>query len=1043
MIIWLASYPRTGNTLLRMMLKSVFERETYSKYDDPFDIGADPATAQLVGHRNLPEKWSDAYAHMRDSEELFLVKTHEPPEDDGRAVYITRDGRAACVSYYNYIKTYMPGSEAVEMGDVIAGFVRYGSWSRHLDAWRPLERPRTLVLRFEELLKDPQPAIARLAEFCGIEPKHEWVNDFAAAQKVNPRFFRQGSAEKSRSEIQGDDLSLFWLLHSDWMEKLGYEPSPPRPAAEAGAILRARIDRREQEIIELREKLNYVQHWADERSGELESRTRTMQEEHRRLEAAEAQVAELQAQVAQQQEQLSAAKCELERATRRAAEAEQSAREARAGEAIAHARLREVELQVVQAQQAMSQRQRELEAAQSQLQAVSTDRDIWKSNAQRWEEQLRRIENMTWLQRIVDLCLRLGRNIYLGWPFAHRPAGPLPRITIVTPVYNGEAHLRACIESVLSQEYPDLEYIIVDGGSTDRSADIAREYVGRGVTRVISEKDNGMYDAIAKGFEYATGDILGYLNADDLYEPGGLKRVGEYFRAHPHVKVVYHEDTVTMDGWRFPNNPQPPHIDRTMLLAGHILFQDGVFFRRHAYVESGGLNRHMRRAGDWDLWVRMLSKFRFRRNDGHISSFRVRSGQLSADLAAYYAELEHQRAAWQQSIGPWGRLLAKPAHYWGMIKNILLPKLRPREFFYPLDKSGCVYGFKPPPRTAPPENAPPPRCPLTGRIPERLLFSSPDARFGDPLVNYVYYCEASDLAIVWPPLSKEQLNVLYEKYYSKPATEITPPPDGFASPYKDYFGGSLIDRLARRIQLPGRLKEKVRWDDKTIDELLENLPKVPRHGGKIEFFDVGCFEGSLLDQIKQRTDWITCGLEPNANAAAVAQAKGHRVWQGFAEDAVYVVPEGVQFDVIYLGQTIEHLLDPLTVVRRLRTLLKPGGRLVVSTPNLRARQIKQFGPTWAHWHVPYHRHIFSDKSMRLLARLSEFDIERLRHYSHPYWTCISVALNRLGLAAAVPHAVPFGHDIVQPALNLTAWSKYLWDWRGQGDYIFAVLRREE
>src|SRR4051794_24293951 len=104
MIIWLASYPRSGNTLLRIILKSVFDRRTYSKHDDVNDIGADSRVAEEVGHQALGASWDGAYQRMRDDAQSYLVKTHDPPEDDGRAIYIVRDGRSTCRSFYHYLK---------------------------------------------------------------------------------------------------------------------------------------------------------------------------------------------------------------------------------------------------------------------------------------------------------------------------------------------------------------------------------------------------------------------------------------------------------------------------------------------------------------------------------------------------------------------------------------------------------------------------------------------------------------------------------------------------------------------------------------------------------------------------------------------------------------------------------------------------------------------------------------------------------------------------------------------------------------------------
>jgi SAM-dependent methyltransferase len=215
--------------------------------------------------------------------------------------------------------------------------------------------------------------------------------------------------------------------------------------------------------------------------------------------------------------------------------------------------------------------------------------------------------------------------------------------------------------------------------------------------------------------------------------------------------------------------------------------------------------------------------------------------------------------------------------------------------------------------------------------------------------------------------------------------------------------------------------------------------RVPAHGLKARVLDVGCFEGALLDQLATRTDWMLSGVEPNPKAAAVARAKGHTVWQAGAEDVMAVVPGGSRFDLIFLSQVIEHVQDPLGVVRRLKELLRPEGMLVLSTPNLDAKQIELFGPTWAHWHLPYHRALFSRQAMRKLAEQAGMRLARLRTYSHPYWTCLSFYLNRLGLGGAVPHTAEIPPDVARAAASFTAWSKVLWDWRGKGDYLVAAL----
>lgn len=234
MIIWLASYPRSGNTILRMMLKTVFGLETYSKYNDLQDISGNQEMIKLTGHKRIHDNWGNAYHKMKQSSRLFFVKTHDFPEDDSRAIYIVRDGRASTVSYCHYLKDYE--SKECSVFDVVTGIVNFGSWGAHLDAWDPVNRHDTLLVQYERLLTAPEEEIVKISDFLGLNTVGDWNNDFEFFHKIEPQFFREGQASKEIDGIQDEDLDIFWLLHGDWMEALGYAAREKRVSGNASRL---------------------------------------------------------------------------------------------------------------------------------------------------------------------------------------------------------------------------------------------------------------------------------------------------------------------------------------------------------------------------------------------------------------------------------------------------------------------------------------------------------------------------------------------------------------------------------------------------------------------------------------------------------------------------------------------------------------------------------------------------------------------------------------------------------------------------------------
>lgn len=182
---------------------------------------------------------------------------------------------------------------------------------------------------------------------------------------------------------------------------------------------------------------------------------------------------------------------------------------------------------------------------------------------------------------------------------------PLPKISIVTPSFNQGGYLEETIRSVLGQDYANLEYIVMDGGSADRSVDVIRKYSDR-IAFWISEPDAGQSDALRKGFSRATGQVFGWLNSDDTLAPGTLMRVGEFFASHPEVDITYgNMHLVDPSGKRLYT--AYPLLDLGILVyENRFIPQQAMFWRRELYERVGGVNPELRFAMDFELTVRFL-----------------------------------------------------------------------------------------------------------------------------------------------------------------------------------------------------------------------------------------------------------------------------------------------------------------------------------------------------------------------------------------------------------------------------------------------------
>lgn len=222
MIVWLASYPRSGNTFMRVLLKACFGLESYSQYNDKTDIGDDPQLSKLVGHKTYEGSWESFYDSTKESNERFIIKTHDAPIDLGKTIYLVRDPRSVVVSFHNYLERFSELDFARK--HTILGATAFGSWGQHISAWNPNKRADTLLVRFEELTKNPVLIAQKVSEFLGLEIIDKSIPSFTQLKKVNSKFFSSGSDKRNVSELDSDELNLINFLFRKQMKLMGYEP---------------------------------------------------------------------------------------------------------------------------------------------------------------------------------------------------------------------------------------------------------------------------------------------------------------------------------------------------------------------------------------------------------------------------------------------------------------------------------------------------------------------------------------------------------------------------------------------------------------------------------------------------------------------------------------------------------------------------------------------------------------------------------------------------------------------------------------------------
>lgn len=221
-----------------------------------------------------------------------------------------------------------------------------------------------------------------------------------------------------------------------------------------------------------------------------------------------------------------------------------------------------------------------------------------------------------------------------------------PKISIVTPSFNDVLYIEATILSVVDQGYPNLEYIVIDGGSTDGSLDIIRKYEEK-ISHWVSEPDQGMYHAIQKGFEKSTGEIMGWINSDDQHQPGSLFTIAQIFSDFQGVHWLQGTPTVIDERGRIFTDPHRFDVDKFFFYQKRharthkFIQQESTFWRRSLWIKAGQhISTQYKFAGDFELWIRFFQHERLYHVNAILGSFRQTSGtQASIDhLAEYVGE---------------------------------------------------------------------------------------------------------------------------------------------------------------------------------------------------------------------------------------------------------------------------------------------------------------------------------------------------------------------------------------------------------------------
>jgi glycosyltransferase involved in cell wall biosynthesis len=214
------------------------------------------------------------------------------------------------------------------------------------------------------------------------------------------------------------------------------------------------------------------------------------------------------------------------------------------------------------------------------------------------------------------------------------------KISIVTPTFNSEKYLEETILSVINQNYPNLEYIIIDGGSTDGTIDIIKKYE-KCLSYWISEPDNGMYDAIQKGFNKATGEIMAWINSDDKYHPNAFNIVSEIFESIQEINWIVGQPSFYNNKGICVKISPPNRWSDIKFYVGNYqwLQQENCFWRKKLWEQSGSeFSKEYKYANDFELWCKFFKYSKLYTINIPLAGFRIHNDQISKIFEKKYLD---------------------------------------------------------------------------------------------------------------------------------------------------------------------------------------------------------------------------------------------------------------------------------------------------------------------------------------------------------------------------------------------------------------------